>query len=247
MLHIALICTFFALSPTSTPVEIDHADLRKDNETLDSPVVLAQTRRRRRRTSTPKRSTRPKASNADKSAFLVYFWKLFAPPGNYSMEVGLSGGMQFLETSYGDTNPNGIYRLHGAFRPAPSPFTVQLLTSVDYTRYAQKAGKLSITSQTVGLGVGGGLVGWVGPVKLDLNAEVGPLLRLGSTSDGDNDFSAFALSPAATATGGMAISLFGHVALSARAQARATPPGRVHYSFLYGLEWMIDAKPVTVY
>ena len=177
----------------------------------------------------------------------MQFWKVFAPPGDYTMEIGLSGGVQFLETAYGGTNPNGVYRLHGAFRPAPGSIPLQLMASMDYTRYAQEAGKLSVVSQTIGLGLGGGLVQWIGPVKLDLNAEVGPLLRMGSISDGQESFSNFALAPAATGTGGMAFSLFGHVALSARAQIRATAPSHIHYSFLYGLEWMIDAKPVTVY
>lgn len=255
MLHTALICTFFALSPTSAPADVGHADLRQDTETLDSPVVLAQTRKRRgyrpvqfmKPITIPKVPKIPKRQEGDKNLFLVYFWKLFAPPGNYSMEVGLAGGMQFFETAYGDTNPNGIYRLHGAYRPAPGSIPVQLLASLDYTGYSQDAGKLSISNHTIGLGVGGGLAGWVGPIKLDLNVEVGPLLRMGSSSDDESSYTSFALSPAATATGGMAIPLFGHVALSARAHARATPPGRVHYSFIYGLEWFIDAKPVTIY
>lgn len=251
MYPLSLLMTVIVASPFAT---LDDAQQNEQEQTTsqaevtptsgvyESPVVKTQTRRRRqprrRRKAQPRRNRNP---------ILGCFWSVFAPPGNYHFEVGLAGGVDYLETAYGDSNPNILLNAHVAFRPKPR-IPLQGLISLDYSSYEQSAGPLNYTSRYLGIFGGVGAVKWIGGLRLNGGLGVGGLLRIASQTDGrDTDLTTFAFSPAATAQVGMGISLFGHVALSLQAQARFNTPRRLSYTILYGLDWMIDAKPVSVY
>ena len=201
------------------------------------PVRLVQKQRRRAEREPPK------------NRFLDLFWRVFPPPGDYTMEVGLSAGANYMETAYGGTNPNVIFRGQFAMRPMPGELPLFAYGVLDYTDYQQSAGDLFYNSRSSLLGVGGGLLHWIGPLRLDLAAEVGGLMRI--TTQGSDDFdpiTRFHAQPAAGLIAGGGLGLLGHVAFSMRAGVRAHGwPARVDYMVLYGIEWMIDAKPYDYY
>ena len=222
-------------------VNVSPAFETDDGNFYASPLVKTQTRRQAKR-----RRTRRKARK-NRNPILGCFWSVFAPPGDYHFEVGVAGGVDYLETAYGGSNPNVLFNAHVAFRPKPR-IPLQGILSLDYSSYEQSAGPLNYTSRYLGMFAGAGVVKWIGGLRLNGGVGVGGLMRIASQTDGDQiDETVFAFSPAATASAGMAISLFGHVALSLQGQVRVNTPYRLNYTVLYGIDWMIDAKPVKVY
>ena len=193
----------------------------------------------------------PSKQAQERNFVLGCFWDVFKPPGDYTLAVNLSAGSSFWETAYSGTNPNLIIRGQVDYRPDPS-LPVHLFGVLDHSNYRQEAGPLTYNARNLFLGGGAGAHVWIGPLRLDAGAEIGALNRISTQTDGKNDFSSFAVSPAIGAIGGGALSILGHVALTARAEIRAYPGGRfdglrTDYAFLYGLEWIIDPKPVQVY
>lgn len=218
------------------------------------PVILkTQQRRQPARRQPARRPARAKSkAKAPKNGILSCFWNVFTPPGDYTMELGLSGGLNFLETAYGGSNPNIMGRLQGAYRLDPA-MPIQVFGALDYSGYSQDAGPLAIDSRFLTLAAGGGLVYWISALKLDLGAELGALMRLSSLTDGKGtDETNFAMQPVASVVGGLSFGLFGHVSLSLKGIARARTDrdfsfAALDYSVLYGLEWYIDAKPKKFY
>lgn len=217
------------------------------------PVILKTQQRQPARRQPARRPARAKSkAKAPKNGLLSCFWNVFAPPGDYTMELGLSGGLNFLETAYGGSNPNIMGRLQGAYRIDPA-LPIQVFGALDYSGYSQDAGPLAIDSRFLTLAAGGGLVYWISALKLDLGAELGALMRLSSLTDGKGtDETNFAIQPVASVVGGLSFGLFGHVSLSLKGIARARTDrdfsfAAIDYSVLYGLEWYIDAKPKKIY
>lgn len=220
-------------------------------DAAQDPVILKTQQRQPARRQPARRATRAK-TKAPKNGILSCFWNVFSPPGDYTMELGLSGGLNFLETAYGGSNPNIMGRLQGAYRFNPD-LPIQVFGALDYSGYSQDAGPLDISSRFLTLAAGGGLVYWISALKLDLGAELGALMRLSSLSDGKGtDETNFAMQPVASVVGGLSFGLAGHVSLSLKGIARARTDrdfsfGAFDYSVLYGLEWYIDAKPKKIY
>lgn len=240
------------------PLQVVTADLGADAEatpaageivTPDSPVIT-RTQQRRPSGQRPrgKRPQRPRQQ--PKNGFLELFWNIFPPPGAYTMEVGLSVGANYLETAFGGINPNVIFRGQFSLRPMPRRAPLFVYGLVDYTDYKQIAGELEYISRYATLGAGGGLLGWVGPLRLDLGAEVGALVRASTQTDGQSDpITRYNVQPSLGLIAGGGLAILGHVSLSLRGAVRTYSgiPARVDYSVLYGLEWIIDARPVDYY
>lgn len=227
----------------------DALPLSFDAEAQDPVILKTQQKRPARRAARPQRKA---AKKQPKNSLLSCFWNVFAPPGPYTMEIGLSGGLNFLETAYGGSNPNITGRLHGAYRIDPA-LPIQLFGAIDYSGYSQDAGPLTYDSRFLMFAAGGGLLTWISAVRLDLGAELGALLRQSSQSDGKGtDITQYTMQPAASLVGGMGFSLFGHVSLSLKGIARVRTDrdfsfAALDYMVLYGLEYYIDAKPEKLY
>ena len=213
-------------------------------------VLLQQAPRNQKPRATTTAKKRQPVRQPPKNSALVLFWRIFPPPGRYTKEVGISVGANFLETAYGGRNPNVIYRGHFGIRPMPNKLPLMVYGMADYSDYEQTAGPLVYTSRFFTLGAGAGFNYWIGPLRLDLMGEAGLLTRIASQTDGASDpITNFNVQPVIGAVTGGALALGGHVALSLRAAARMYDfgPSRVDLFVLYGLEWMIDAKPFRYY
>lgn len=213
-------------------------------------VLLQQAPRNQRPRTTTTAKKRQPVRQPPKNQALVMFWRIFPPPGRYTKEVGLSVGANFLETAYGGRNPNVIYRGHFGIRPMPNQLPLMVYGMADYSDYEQTAGPLAYTSRFFTLGAGAGFNYWLGPLRLDLLGEAGLLTRIATQTDGFSEpITHFNVQPVIGAVTGGALAIGGHVALSLRAAARMYDfgPSRVDLSVLYGLEWMIDAKPFRYY
>ncbi len=221
----------------------------------EDPVILAQARTRPqpKRTRRPARKQRARRT-PQKNGFVDGYWNIFTPPGSYSIEIGLAGGTNYLQTAYGGQNPNILLRGHAAYRPdrnAPLAFFL----AADTNTYEQTAGPLSYSSTYVMLGGGAGLKYWYYGMRLDLLAELGVLGRRGSQTDGRGEqVDAFTASFAGSLWANTAFSLGGHVSTSFQLGARFhslqsfnPQDGRVDLMALLGFEYMLDAKPYDPY
>lgn len=219
------------------------------------PVILAQAqpqpRQRRRRGKRPQRRRR---NQPEKNGFVDGYWNVFTPPGSYSLEVGVAGGTNYLQTAYGGLNPNILLRGHLAFRPdRNSPLAV--FVAADTNTYTQTAGPLSYTSNFLMLGAGAGLKYWYYAMRVDLLAEVGVLGRRAAQTDGrGQEFDALSASFAGSLWANTAFSIGGHVAASFQLGARihslqslSPQDGRLDFMALVGIEYMLDAKPYDPY
>ncbi len=190
----------------------------------------------------------------ERSGFLSAFWTFFAPPGDYTTSVALAGGANFMETAFGARDPNVIGRAQFNYRFDPQ-LPLQLFGGLDYSQYASSAGPLEYTTRFITPFIGGGLVYWLAGLRLDLGLELGAAVRTSSQTDGlGYERSDYAMSPTAGLIGGVGFSIFGHVSLNLQGAMRYRPAGqeylsagRLDYTILYGLEWIIDAKPVKLY
>lgn len=233
--------------------DVTDGEPQVDTLTVSDPsaLVLKQSRQARpARQPATKPQRRPGVRQERKKPALVTFWRIFPPPGRYTKEIGLSVGANFLETAYGGRNPNVIYRGHFTFRPRPNQFPLVVYGMADYSDYEQTAGPLEYTSRFFTLGAGAGVNYWVGPLRFDLTGEAGLLTRISTQTDGQIDpITKMNVQPVIGAVTGGALAIGGHVALSLRAAARMYDfgPSRIDLSVLYGLEWMIDAKPFRYY
>ena len=140
--------------PTPPTAPLVEATTPVSSQEADRPtIVRAQARVKKRE----------EAEEPKKSAFLDVFWNIFPPPGAYKYELGVSGAASFLETAYGGINPNVLYRVHFGVRPRPRRVPIFGYGVFDYTSYGQEAGDLFYTSRYATLGVGGGLLKYIGP------------------------------------------------------------------------------------
>ena len=237
---------------STPPSERDAQDVKAalSPESAERLVLLQQAPRNQRPRTTNTAKKRQPVRQPPKNNALVLFWRIFPPPGRYTKEVGLSVGANFLETSYGGRNPNVLYRGHFGIRPMPNQLPLIVYGMADYSNYEQTAGPLAYNSRFFTLGGGAGFNYWIGPLRLDLTGEAGLLTRVSSQTDGVSEpIRNFNVQPVLGAVTGGALAIGGHVALSLRAAARVYDfgPSRVDLSVLYGLEWMIDAKPFRYY
>ena len=238
---ITALITLFPMQAIEAPAQVDAQ--------VDPVILPAQQRGQTPRTRRAPAKKTPRGQPVpQKKRWLEVFWNIFPPPGNYTMEVGAAVGASFLETAYGGTNPNIMFRGHFGYRPNPRQNSLVAYGALDYMNYKQEAGELSYTSHYTGLMAGGGLLHYYGPLRLDATAEAGALVRVASQSDGTNTYRAFHLQPAVGAIVGGGLSLGGRVTLSLKAGARVYGyPVRTDFSVLYGLEWLIDARPIDMY
>lgn len=208
----------------------------------------------------PQPRPQPRAQNPrraepeeERSAVLDMFWTAFPPPGDYFLEIGLSGGTNYLETSYGRSNPNIMGRLHVGLRPMPGQAPVWLYGAVDYNSYEQSAGPLVYENSNTFFGAGGGALGYVGSLRLEASVEGGALIRSASQTDGKQTFSDVSALPAIGFVGGVGFSILGYVTLTLRGGSRYYMPngfgsdGRLDLSVLGGLEVLIGGTPVDYY
>ena len=248
-------------APSSSALDAERSQAEGADQAPVAPsaLVLSQSSAPRQRpgaqrpsgpATAKKTDQRPVRPREEKKRGLALFWRLFPPPGPYTREVGLSLGSTFLETAFGGRNPNIIGRGHFAFRPIPERFPLVVYGAADYSNYKQTAGPLEYTSRFISTVAGAGVNYWYGPLRLDLMGEAGILTRIASQTDGQIDpITNFNVQPVIGAVAGGAFGLGGRVALSLRTTVRAYDfgPSRVDVSVLYGVEWMIDAKPRRVY
>ncbi len=264
----ALIAALWTLTPlyAHAPDDPIGATLASVEESPAASTVVRKVQSRRRPStaglsseeddgpSPVPRNTQPEArvqaQGQQKNGFLEFFWTILPPPGDYSMEVGLSAGASYLETAFGGINPNVIFRGHFAMRPKPRelPFLFWY-GALDHTSYEQTAGDLRYTSRYTGLSGGGGVLAWVGPLKFDLAAEAGMFVRNSTQTDGEIEpITQTHVQPYAGFIGGGALAFGGRVSLSLKAAGRFYGnPVRSDWMVLYGVEWLIDADPVDRY
>lgn len=250
ILALALLTSAPALAQQTAPRPI-----QPNNQPRTQPTPRNQPRAQPR--TQPRNQPRAQPRNAEpegeRSAALGAFWTAFPPPGDYNIEIGLAGGTNFLETAYGESNPNLLLRGHVGFRPLPGQVPVWIFGAVDYNSYEQSAGPLVYTNNNIFMGLGGGALGYIGSLRLDAALEGGALIRNASQTDGKNEFSNTDALPAIGFIGGVGFSILGYVTLSLRAGSRYYLPngigndGRLDVSVLGGLEILIGGTPVDYY
>ncbi|MEC9399312.1 MAG: hypothetical protein VX475_16925 [Myxococcota bacterium] len=183
-----------------------------------------------------------------KSPFLEGFWNIFPPPGPYTTEIGVAAGASFVETAFGGINPNVVFRGHFGLRPQPhrAPFVVY--GAVDYSNYKQAAGELRYTSHYSGLMGGAGLLGYYGPLRAEATAEAGALVRVSSQTDGNTSVRKLWAQPAGGIVVGGGLAIKGRLVLSLKGSMRVYGyPVRRDVNVLYGIEYLIDARPIDYY
>lgn len=183
-----------------------------------------------------------------KSAFLEGFWNIFPPPGPYTTEIGVAAGASFVETAFGGINPNAVVRGHFGLRPRPHRAPFVIYGAADYLNYRQNAGELSYVSHYTGLMGGAGLLGYYGPLRLEATGEAGALLRVSSQTDGNTSVRKLWAQPAGGLVVGGGLAIKGRLVLSLKSSVRFYGyPVRRDINVLYGIEYLIDARPIDYY
>jgi hypothetical protein len=243
----AIITAILSLAPL---IANPTASLDTEDAVLDAqrPAVVVKTQSvpPRRKTAPPRsRQSTRQPDDSQKSPLLKTFWRVMPPPGPYTLDLGVSAGANFLETAYGGLNPNFIFRGQLNYRPNPRRSPLVLHGAIDYSDHKQTAGLLSYTSRYISVVGGGGGALWYGPLRVDLGAEVGALVRSQTQTDGNIEpISTLAVQPVGGLIAGGCLAFAGRVCLSLRGAVRTYGiPNRVDYSVLYGINVLLDARP----
>jgi|GEM_PF-7043019 hypothetical protein len=230
---------------------IDEAEPAPAHSASNQAPVVIQTQQPRRQPPGQRQPPggRPRTQpQQPKSRFLDGFWNVFPPPGPYTTEIGAAVGASFVETAFGGINPNMVFRGHFGLRPQPHTAPIVVYGAVDYLNYKQAAGELRYTSHYSGLMGGAGLLGYYGPLRAEATAEAGALVRVSSQTDGDTTVRKVWAQPAGGIVLGGGLAIKGRLVLSLKGSMRFYGyPVRRDVNVLYGIEYLIDARPIDYY